>query len=228
MSEVNVIETPVVTENVIEKVSNESTVPEGKFLTQEQIDAIAKTAHARGYQKGSNQVQQQNSEVPSRPVIPHDEIKKIVAEETAKAIRDAHAEAELNAIGSQLKAKIDTAANKYSDFHQKVGSLNFDAMPPNLLKSISMMENSADILYDIANNPYKIPNLYGLAVAQPNIIDGELKKLSNSIRVNQNQSYYVNEPLPEINNSSMGANNSSNTDGVPSWDYFNKKFSHHG
>lgn len=202
--------------------------PAYKTLPVDQINSITRDAHHRGYLKGKEEaasahqptqqpVQQAHA---SQIGMSPEEIRKMVAEESARQIQNTQAQYSAQAVLSQFQQKMGAGAAKYQDFNAKMGQLNFGNMA-DIVQMTAGMENTADIMYDLASNPYKIAQLQQLAQTQPSLAYSEMQKLSNSIRTNQAPAVPVgNPPLSQIASSPIGTSG----DSIPDIEYFKTKY----
>ncbi len=95
------------------------------------------------------------------------------------------------------------------DFDEKVGKLNLHAMLP-IVAWANSLDNTADIMYDLANNPGKLSNVLNLVNAnQPQLAYDELQKLSGSIKTNEDASkiQHPRAPLNQLKPSPIGSDN---------------------
>lgn len=199
-------------------------------LSQDRIDAIVRDAHHRGYSKRDKElnaqqqpvqqpVQQQQAPAQNQAFNP-DEMRRMAAEEAAKAVQQTQMQMQADAVINQFQTKMQLAAAKYPDFAQKVNQLDFSRMV-DLVQMTSQMENTGDIMYDLASNPFKIANLQQLAQIQPGLAMSELQKLSASINNNQKPAPQLpNAPSQQISSSPTGIG----TDGLPTHEHFSARY----
>lgn len=118
-----------------------------------------------------------------------------------------------DALANQFFSKLDAGKNKYPDFEEKVAPLR-QAFAQGQLAHIALMangaDNTADIIYDLANNKGKIGNLLSLAQQSPSLAQAEISNLSQSIKTNESaqQQTNPNEPLGHLKPSTSSADNS--------------------
>ncbi len=113
--------------------------------------------------------------------------------------------------------KLEAGKLKYPDFDEVVGPLKKDieANPDTMGKlvlALNSMDNTADMLYELGNNPQKVSSLLTLSHTAPSVAMREVLKLSNSIEQNQQAikaEKPVNEPLNQSKPSAIGADNGS-------------------
>lgn len=118
-----------------------------------------------------------------------------------------------DALANQFFGKLDAGKNKYPDFEEKVAPLR-QAFAQGQLAHIALMangaDNTADIIYDLANNKGKIGNLLSLAQQSPGLAQAEINNLSQSIKTNETAQQQSNpsEPLSHLKPSTSSADNS--------------------
>ncbi len=121
----------------------------------------------------------------------------------------------LQGVQKQLNDKIEEAKTRYSDFDEVTRQVDFRTMPE-IPVLANEMDNSMDVMYDLAKNPAKLGTILTLAQRDANAARAYMKSLSESIKQNQtalnqaNQSK-VNEPLSQVKPSNVGMDNGSHT-----------------
>lgn len=87
-----------------------------------------------------------------------------------------------------LKNKINEYADKNIENVRKIaGSINFESLHqkcPELLMTLSELDNPTEILNEMVDNPRKLSDLINLS-GQPALLKSELSKISSSIKRNQ-------------------------------------------
>lgn len=146
-----------------------------------------------------------------------DELRKIIAEETHKNNQKLQEEnfkqmqqQEGERLAKEFNSKIEAGENKYPELTKKVYGLGLDRIP-HIVHIANMMDNTADIMHELAENPGKIGSLHSTYSANPQLALIEMRRLSDSIKANQGASHVksVNEPLSQINPSTAGTDNGS-------------------
>lgn len=113
-------------------------------------------------------------------------------------------------VANDFVSKMQAGKTNYDDFDSVVSDLDFSTMGP-IVHSIKDMDNVADVIYDLAQNPMKLGSLNNLLATQPAKARAEIKKLSDSIKSNQaaKQQKQANEPLSRVQPSPIGTDNGS-------------------
>ena len=167
-------------------------VPHGTsegMVAQQRVDEIVRDAFRRGHEKASREFNQTQAQQGSQGMSA-EEIRQMARDEFGKAqsslaeqMHKQQQERLATEVLNNVSSKMEEAkkSGKYPDYDEKVASLGLDKMPA-LLWHVNTVDNSADVLYDLAENKAKIAMLNGLP---PHLIPGEIKKLSDSIKLNQ-------------------------------------------
>lgn len=104
--------------------------------------------------------------------------------EQAKAYEEQRKE-QANQITQKFFERLGAADREaYKDFDEVTGQLNLAAFPQ-LVQLTTEFDNTADLVYDLAANPGKLAQLDYLAKTDPNYALSQLKRLSESIKLNQ-------------------------------------------
>jgi hypothetical protein len=198
----------------------ESMVPQGK------VNELVGSAKQKGYQKALDEIREQQQLLAQQPSnqapnnstannnvdlasLIDSRLGEFQKQQQAQH-QEAAAQAEAHRILSELAAKTEDAKKRYSDFDEKVGSIAgaFESAPQ-LLHYANTVDNSGDILYDLANNPTKIANLAKLGEMNPQLALMEIQRLSSSIKQNQNAAPAPASPdaLRPVKSSNVGTDN---------------------
>lgn len=195
------------------------------LLPQHQVNALVGSAKQKGYEKGYrealNSVQPPQQQT-SNGVDP-DTARKIAEETFAKqqqelqqkmiAAQQTHqAEQTLQ----QLGAKVNEAKTRLPDFDQVVDFKQF-IPAPEVLHYANGVDNSADVIYDLAKNPGKLAQIVALhRTGMRDMANMAVRQLSDSIKQNQNAAQQVKtpEPLNQMKPSNIGLGNGSGKESV--------------
>lgn len=117
-----------------------------------------------------------------------------------------------NKIVEEFSSKMLAGKSKYPDFEEAVSKLDLTKAPI-LVQWANSVDNTADIIYDIAKNPAKLVTILALAGHSPDLAFDELKKLSSSIKQNEDalKRQQPKEPLSQVQPSNTGVDNGSKT-----------------
>lgn len=197
------------------------TKPSEKLFTQSELEKIVGRTreqvrdeyYNRGKQEALSELnKQQNNQVNTTQnmggisQLNDNQIDEIV-EKKLKDRADAQA---ANQIAYDFVGKMQAAKDKYSDFEETVAQLNLPAHP-HIVYWANSLDNTADVVYDIAKNPEKFAGILMLAQSAPELARRKLSELSNSIKKNEEalKQPNVNEPLSQLRPSSVGTDNGS-------------------
>jgi len=197
--------------------------PDEKLLKQSEVNEIVGRARREGTEKGKKEtlaaIQQQmayQSPPPDQQVPPQmedtaktlgrEEMQRMIIEESQKMAQQALAQQTVN----EFVQKINAAKDKYSDLEQTIAQLNLP-MVPDLVTIANSMDNTVDILYDLAKNPSKFANVLMLTTTAPHLAHQEIQKLSVSIKRNEEAKNQQHAPEPDnqIRPSITGTDNGS-------------------
>ncbi len=114
-------------------------------------------------------------------------------------------------IATDFKNKIAAASEKYPDIQEKMSTLDLSKMP-HIVHLANMKDNTADIMYDLADNPHKVASLMVLQHTQQGSLPVAINKLSDSIKTNQSalaDTKSAPDPLSQIMPSVTNTDNGS-------------------
>lgn len=109
-------------------------------------------------------------------------IKEMEAQNEQAQLAQRQQEAER--LASSYFEKISSGKQKFEDFEQVMSGFNINAFPQ-LVYLTADEENVPEIMYDLAQNPYKLVTINSLAQYDPQAAKREIKKLSESIKANE-------------------------------------------
>lgn len=205
----------------------EQAQPEEKLVKQSVMNDVVGTAKREAYEKGKKEVYeevQKQIQAAAQPEVPpaqqpaavsedkvnlsSEEVRKLIAEEAEKEATRKTAETVVNSFITKMQGGYD----KYSDFEEKVRELNIPNLPPQVIHWVTQLDNTADVMYELAKNPAKFGNVLTLSMASPNLAQKAFNDLSSSIKQNQDatqkgENTNVQEPLDQINPSVTGTDN---------------------
>lgn len=195
------------------------------LLPQHQVNALVGGARQNGYDKGYKEGL--NAAQPSQTQsvgVDQDTARKIAEETFARQ----HQEFQQKLIAQQqtqqaeqtlqqLTQKITEAkASHLPDFDQVVDFKNF-VPAPEVLHYANGVDNSADVIYDLAKNPGKVAQIVALnRTGMTGMAQQAIRQLSDSIKQNQNATQQAKspEPLNQIKPSNIGLGNGSGKESV--------------
>lgn len=120
---------------------------------------------------------------------------------------------ELKKIADTYFEKMTDGVNTFDDFDEVMRDFKPAAFPE-VVYLVSEMDNVPQIMYELAKNPSKLADVYSLAKADPNMAKRALKKLADSISLNEQakEEYIpVNPPLSKPKPSSVSTDKGYNS-----------------
>jgi hypothetical protein len=220
MIEQNVVDGSSQNQNVAAPPAVQSEQPTEKSLPQSHVNDLIGRAKSDAYEKGKRDALQGANPQPSVTMggmtqQSPDDIRRMVAEETQKTL-SAHQEQLARqqqeeyskGVTNQFLSKMQVGTQAYPDFEEKVLPLNLPTLP-HVVHLSNSMDNTADVIYDLANNPLKAEALEAMAKRNPQGAYQEMQKLSASIKQNKTAANFQspNDPLSQIKTSPTGIDN---------------------
>lgn len=209
--------------------SNQETQQE-KMLRQSEVNALIGRAKHDALEQGRQQalaelskqktpenakpeqVNQGQSSLGGMTQLSPEEIENLIDEKARKYSEEKSQQEWANQTAQTFVNKMTEGGKKYEDFQKVVGELNLPSMPE-LVQLTNHVDNTADVIYDLAKNPYKIANLLSLSQYNPGLAVREIQNLSNSIKHNEASEKDVNPkaPLSQIKPSNFGTDSGEQT-----------------
>ncbi len=198
----------------VESVQNQQ-IAERTFK-QSDVDAIV--GKVRREAAESYQRQQQQSYTPPIETAPvrglsEEDVRRLTVEtlkkesESEKLTRQ---QEEQNAAASKIvhtfNEKISQGKESYEDFESVTGTLQMQYYPNVVQLLAEHVDNSHDVLYDLAKNRYKLAQIEQLCERNPHDAIYEIRRLGDSIKANQSTSQIKtpNAPLSQQRPSNVG------------------------
>jgi len=191
--------------------------PKEKMVAQSEVDTIAGIAREQGIDKGRREAemafkaqQEMTSKVSAQQVaqgsMSEEQVRQMIMQETQKQQQEQLQMAHAQQVVSEFVSKMQGGAEKYEDFESTVAALELPKIPE-IVKLANSADNTADVMYELGKNPYKVASLLTLARTAPHLAQAEMARLSGSIKKNQDVASKVvtREPLSQIKHSTAGA-----------------------
>lgn len=194
-------------------------VPEEKVLKQSEVNELVGRIKHEAYEKGKREALTQSTQdvrpqngaqsMGGMPQFTEEQIRQIIADEAQK---QAQMDGVKNTI-SNFVNQMEAGKGKYSDFDETVAKLGNLQTIPHIVKMATDTGIAGDVIYELGRNPGKVASLTTLAYINPDLAMQEMKKLVDSIKVNEQASKEpsVNEPLSQVKPSTVGTDNGSNS-----------------
>lgn len=192
-------------------------------FTQDDVNRIIKGVKMDAYEKARRDLEVNQKQVNNSSTVSDDQrIRQLVdsqfeskrAEYERKAQESAQLEAAQKIANDFTKKMLEFDKQRYPDFEQKVSKLQFQNLAeesPHIIAIAASLDNTSDVMYELANSPMKLGGIAALSKVNPALAAEEMIKLSESIkRDNQNLSRPTpKEPLTQIKPSTAGRDNGS-------------------
>lgn len=222
------VSTPVNNMSTPSESHHATSTSEEKFFRQQEVnDIVGRAKHEAVERYKRSNESGQNSLQPNHANVSDDHIKRLAADEAERLrnewVQDAQRNAqeqEAKKIAGEFFTKLNTGKEKYSDFDKALGDVEFGAIP-HVVQLANMVDNTADVMYELAKHPTKIANIQQLISISPKLAYAEMARLSQSIKENETaaKTKFPNEPL-----SQMRPTNTGTDSGIPSVSDLRKKY----
>lgn len=189
-----------------------------KVLKQSEVDKIVGNVKRETLEKARREYESKMQMAQTPPAtqsynenqvsMPEEQLRRMINEEAQKQANYAAA----NRVAQEFISKLEATKSKYPDFEEKVSALNLPSIPQ-IVGIANSMDNTGDIMYEIANNPSKFASVMVLAHTAPHLAEAELRRLSDSIKKNEAAAKQptANEPLSQVKPSITGTDNGSSS-----------------
>jgi len=189
--------------------------PVEKMLRQSEVNDIIGSVKKEAYEKGKREaasqpmqqpVQQHEQTIGGVSQLSDEKIRQLINEESQKKTNYDTAQR----IAQEFTQKMMAAKDKYPDFESTVTKLNLPQIP-HIVNWANSLDNTADVMYEIAKYPAKFASIMTLAYTSPHLAVEEMQRLSNSIKQNEAavKQQTPAEPLSQVKPSTTGADNGS-------------------
>ena len=194
------------------------------FKQAELNEIVGRAKHdaVESYKRQQQQTQQQApqySQAPASKSLSEDDVKRLTGEElnryreewTRESQERMNAEAAERIVNS-YKEKISAGKDKYEDFEAVTNNVDMRYYPNVVQLLAEYVDNSHDVLYDLAKNRSKLYQLESTCQHNPQDAIYEIKRLSDSIKANETHSQMntARAPLSQQRPSNTGTD-SGNT-----------------
>lgn len=188
----------------VDKTGDFVTKEEMNRIVHERTSSVKKKALQEGYEKAKSELQSNvsNNSVPSNlNTLSRDEVNRLIDERGEQAKNSAL----LNNAIESFHQKMKPGKESYKDFDEAIGKLRLPSIPEIALLA-SQVDNTSDVMYDLATNPSKISAILTLA-RDPNTVhlaQEAINQLATSIKNNKDPSkthMSSKEPLSQIRSS---------------------------
>lgn len=212
-SQSNVTPSTIVdTSSTTSHASEPSAPVQEKLLKQSEVNDIVGRAKHEAVERFKREQSRQVDPNTETRNISHDDIRRMAAEEASRLRNEwvqeqqrIAGEKDAERIAGEFFTKLGTGKERYQDFDKTIENVDFAAIP-NIVQLSNMVDNTADVMYELAKNPSKIATLQQLISISPKLAYSEMQRLSSSIKDNANVSNYKspNDPLSQMKPSNTG------------------------
>jgi hypothetical protein len=205
---------PVVTEKMISQSQVNDIVGSAKREAAER----AVEAYKKQQAQSASASQQQFQEQVSHRNMSEDDIKRVTDDRIKTHFTQLEQEAQeranvdaANRIVGMFRDKIIAGKDRYEDFENVTGNVAMQYYPNVVQLLAEHVDNSADVLYHLAKNRDKLYRLEGLSSHNSSDAIYEIKRLSDSIKANEQGSKMKdsNTPLSQQRPSNTGTDSGS-------------------
>lgn len=202
----------------------ESSVVEEKMLPASRVQELIQKAKLKGREQMTNELEalraenealKQNSQsmggmaqAQDPNALAEQVYQRLQAQlqEQQEAAEQQQMQERLKQMALDYQTRIEGGKGRYEDFDEVMGEFNPAAFPQ-LVYLATSMDNTADLMYEIAKNPNKLATLAILAERDPVAAQAQMSKMSNAIKANTqalNAEPNINEPLKRLHASPTG------------------------
>ena len=215
--------------NLDQKVDNSESgekvkAEEEKKLTQSEVNKIVGGVKVDAYERGRRETEAQyRTEQPAHEVHQksaaenshQDDKISLSKSELGQFIRDQSVlqakESQDIQSANQFMSKMSGGSQKHQDFDELMGEegLNINDLPMSFINLANSMDNTADMMYELAKNPTKFVSVLALSSTNQKLAYKEFVKLSDSVKRNEEaletaKNSKTNEPLDQVTPSRTG------------------------
>lgn len=202
-----------------------------KMVPQSQVNEIVGNAKREAAERAVEAYKRQQTQVPQSPAEQHhnlssnrgvseDDIKRVTGDEIKRHFTQIEQEAQeranvdaANRIVGMFKDKIVAGKDKFEDFESVTGNVAMQYYPNVVQLLAEHIDNTADVLYHLAKNRDKLYRLEALSSHNSSDAIYEMKRLSDSIKANEesSQARHPNSPLSQQRPSNTGTDSGSSS-----------------
>lgn len=164
-------------------------------------------------QSGQQQAPQQPGNQGGMQQMSQDDIERLIAERTPQALQDHVQKLQSEHTINSFVSKMQAAEARHPGLESKLNDLDYSPAMASVIQMANDMENTADVMKELLDNPTKLVNLLGFVKEQPKLAKRQLMDLSGSIKQNQEalaQEKQAQDPMSQLKpSSSAGMDNSA-------------------
>lgn len=214
--------------------------PAERMIPQSQVNEIVGSAKREAAERAVEAYKRQQVQVPpaqastihepisQRNMSSEDDIKRVAGDEIKRHFTQLEQEAQeranleaANRVVAMFRDKIVAGKDKFSDFDSITSNVAMQRYPNVVQLLAEHVDNTADVLYHLAQNRDKLYRIEALSEHSPSDAIYEMKRLADSIKSNDESSQmkHANTPLSQQKPSNTGTKS-----GSPSWSDLKMKY----
>ena len=143
--------------------------------------------------------------IPQSPQVSPDDIQKMIAEHVPHYLQAQADEYRNKQFVDSFVGKMQAAEQKYPGLEQKLENLDFNGEGTRkLVQMANNLDNTADIMNELIDNPEKMGVLLNLIHEQPKLAQQRMSSIGQSIKSNQQaleQAQSAQEPIGQLKSS---------------------------
>ena len=148
--------------------------------------------------KGSEDNSESQRQIGGMPDLSDDKIRAIIEQESERRLSEQRA----REFANNFIGKLEAGKQKHSesgDFDQVIEDMELPSMP-HIVQMADSVDNTADVIYSLGKSPTKLASILMLAYDKPKLAQAEIKRLSESLKLNEEASNIrmPNDPLSQL------------------------------
>lgn len=195
----------------------EAAAPLSRDIVSKIVERERRKAFEKGKQEGRMELQQQAQQAQPEQQAPQmqqqgqvglggmqqfspADLQKMLAEHIPQALQEHVANLKNEQVVNSFVSKMQAAEQKYPGLEEKLNDLDYRTLAP-IVTMANDMENTADIMKELVDNPMKMGTLLTLMQNQPRMAQKAMADLSNSIKQNQDalaQEKQAQDPMSQL------------------------------
>ena len=206
----------ILTQGISTPVEQAPQAPVEHMVPQSEVDKFAGALKHSYYEKGKAdalaqlQAQQPVSNMGAQQMaqgsLNESQVRAMIEEQTQRIQAEQARMAQAERVVGEFAGKMELGKDAYEDFEDTVRQIDLASIPE-IVQLANGVQNTHDVMYDIAKNPYKIAQLKMLAQTSPHLARAEMNRLSQSIIANNAVKAQVSDVKPPLGQMKSSTNN---------------------
>lgn len=201
--------------------------PPEKMVPQSDVNRVVVAAKREAYERAMRDAKAQETSQPeavmpnetapveTQATVPGIDINALatqVASQMSEQQRLQNEQRDQQNMIMELAPKIKDAKARYQDFDDVVQKSDI-ANIPEVVSYSNIVDNSGDVVYEMAKSPQKIATFLGLANRSPQLAASYIQELSGNIKANAGSTNNIapSQPLDSLSPSNVGSNDGDAT-----------------